>query len=81
METADQVSFQVAIPKGDAEMLTRKKEEKKASEPLAPEQFISAFLLLICGILVTGVSRISNLVKNYVEGLFHFTTYHGRLRI
>jgi hypothetical protein len=29
-----------------------KKEEKKASEPLAPEQFISAFLLLICGILV-----------------------------
>ena len=45
---------------GDLERLRRfwltgtcnpKKEEKKASEPLAPEQFLSAFLLLVCGIL------------------------------
>ena len=46
---------------GDLERLRRfwltgtcnpKKEEKKASEPLAPEQFLSAFLLLLCGILL-----------------------------
>ena len=44
---------------GDLERLRRfwltgtcnpKKEEKKASEPLAPEQFLSAFFLLLCGI-------------------------------
>ena len=46
---------------GDLERLRRfwltgtcnpKKEEKKASEPLAPEQFLSAFFLLLCGILL-----------------------------
>ena len=44
---------------GDLERLRRfwltgtcnpKKTEKKASEPLAPEQFLSAFVLLLCGI-------------------------------
>ena len=47
-----------SIP-GDLERLRRfwltgtcnpRKEEKKASEPLAPEQFLSAFVLLVCGI-------------------------------
>ena len=46
---------------GDLERLRRfwltgtcnpKKEEKKASEPLAPEQFLSAFFLLMCGIFL-----------------------------
>lgn len=41
-----------------------KKEEKKASEPLAPEQFISAFLLLMCGILVSPKAIHFELVKN-----------------
>ena len=51
------------LPAGDLERLRRfwltgtcnpKKEEKKASEPLAPEQFLSAFALLLCGILLAA---------------------------
>jgi len=49
---------------GDLERLRRfwmtgtckpKKEEKRSSEPLAPEQFLSAFVLLSCGILLAAV--------------------------
>jgi len=31
-----------------------KKEEKRSSEPLAPEQFLSAFFLLMCGVLLAA---------------------------
>ena len=50
-------------PAGDLERLRRfwltgtcnpKKEEKKASEPLSHEQFLSAFWLLLCGILLAA---------------------------
>ena len=50
----------ISFLSGDLERLRRfwltgtcnpKKEEKRASEPLAPEQFLSAFILLMCGIV------------------------------
>lgn len=31
-----------------------KKEKRRSSEPLAPEQFISAFFLLMCGVLLAA---------------------------
>lgn len=63
---------------GDLERLRRfwltgtcnpKKEEKKASEPLAPEQFISAFLLLLCGIfLAAGLMSMEHAYIKWVRG-------------
>ncbi|XP_071745795.1 glutamate receptor ionotropic, NMDA 2D isoform X2 [Lepeophtheirus salmonis] len=63
---------------GDLERLRRfwltgtcnpKKEEKKASEPLAPEQFLSAFLLLLCGIaLAAGLMGLEHVYINYLRG-------------
>ncbi len=63
---------------GDLERLSRfwltgtcnpKKEEKKASEPLAPEQFLSAFFLLLCGILLaTSLMALEHAYMKWVRG-------------
>ena len=63
---------------GDLERLRRfwltgtcnpKKEEKKASEPLAPEQFLSAFFLLMCGIcLATGLMGLEHAYIRWIRG-------------
>ena len=62
---------------GDLERLRRfwltgtcnpKKEEKKASEPLAPEQFLSAFFILLCGILVcVGLMGLEHAYVKYIR--------------
>ena len=45
------------------------KEEKKASEPLAPEQFLSAFLLLLCGIFIaTGLMGMEHGYMKWMRG-------------
>lgn len=63
---------------GDLERLRRfwltgtcnpKKAEKKASEPLAPEQFLSAFFLLMCGIvLATGLMGLEHAYIKWIRG-------------
>lgn len=72
---------------GDLERLRRfwltgmcnpKKEEKKASEPLAPEQFLSAFLLLLCGILLaTGLMGMEHGYMKWVRGTVKKTDRPG----
>ena len=48
------------------------KEEKKASEPLAPEQFLSAFLLLLCGIFIaTGLMGMEHGYMKWMRGTVH----------
>ena len=66
---------------GDLERLRRfwltgtcnpKKEEKKASEPLAPEQFLSAFLLLLCGVFfATGLMGLEHAYMKWMRGSIH----------
>eukprot|EP00093_Oithona_nana_P005243 05243.XXX_109830_119428_1 [CDS] Oithona nana genome sequencing. len=63
---------------GDLERLRRfwltgtcnpKKEEKKASEPLAPEQFLSAFFLLLCGIFLSvGLMGMEHAYIKWIRG-------------
>ena len=46
-----------------------KKEEKKASEPLAPEQFLSAFFLLLCGIFLSvGLMGMEHAYIKWIRG-------------
>lgn len=62
---------------GDLERLRRfwltgtcnpRKEEKKASEPLAPEQFLSAFVLLVCGIaLAAGLTGLEHAYVKWIR--------------
>ena len=62
---------------GDLERLRRfwltgtcnpKKEEKRSSEPLAPEQFLSAFFLLMCGVLLAaGLCSLEHVYFKYVR--------------
>ena len=62
---------------GDLERLRRfwltgtcnpRKEEKKASEPLAPEQFLSAFVLLACGIaLAAGLTGLEHAYVRWIR--------------
>ena len=41
-------------------------QEKRSSEPLAPEQFLSAFFLLMLGVVIaTGKTQIN---LNHIEG-------------
>ena len=45
------------------------KEEKKASEPLAPDQFLSLFLLLLCGIFIaTGLMGMEHGYMKWMRG-------------
>lgn len=62
---------------GDLERLRRfwltgtcnpKKEEKKASEPLSHEQFLSAFWLLVCGIfLATALMALEHTYVRWIK--------------
>ena len=45
-----------------------KKAEKRSSEPLAPEQFISAFVLLMCGVcLAMGLVTLEHFYHKYMR--------------
>ena len=69
--------FPILLP-GDLERLRRfwltgtcnpKKVDKKASEPLAPEQFLSAFALLVFGIgLAAGLMGMEHAYIKWVRG-------------
>ena len=69
--------YNFCIPSGDLERLRRfwltgtcnpKKEEKRSSEPLAPEQFLSAFFLLMCGVLLAaGLCSLEHVYVKYVR--------------
>ena len=66
---------------GDLERLRRfwltgtcnpKKEEKRSSEPLAPEQFLSAFFILMCGaLLAAGLCSLEHLYFSYLRPTIH----------
>ena len=66
---------------GDLERLRRfwltgtcnpKKEEKRSSEPLAPEQFLSAFFILMCGAaLAAGLCCLEHVYFNYLRPSIH----------
>ena len=72
---------------GDLERLRRfwltgtcnpKKEEKRSSEPLAPEQFLSAFFLLMCGVLLAaGLCSFEHFYFKYVRNKVHKTDKAG----
>ncbi len=73
-----QPSINSMLVAGDLERLRRfwltgtcnpRKEEKEASKPLAPEQFLSAFVLLVCGILLAG--GLTGLEHAYVKWFRH----------
>ena len=66
---------------GDLERLRRfwltgtcnpKKEEKRSSEPLAPEQFLSAFFILMCGAaLAAGLCSLEHFYFKYLRRSIH----------
>ena len=72
---------------GDLERLRRfwltgtcnpKKEEKRSSEPLAPEQFLSAFFLLMCGVLLAAaLCSMEHLYCKYVKKSVNKTDQAG----
>jgi len=72
---------------GDLERLRRfwltgtcnpKKEEKRSSEPLAPEQFLSAFFLLMCGVLLAaGLCSFEHFYFKYVRNKVEKTDKAG----
>ncbi len=47
-----------------------RKQEKRSSEPLAPEQFLSAFFLLLCGVCLAAGAAYSTAFYNITVHLF-----------
>jgi len=72
---------------GDLERLRRfwmtgtckpKKEEKRSSEPLAPEQFLSAFFLLMCGVLLAAcLCSLEHFYFRYIRNRVEKTDHPG----
>jgi hypothetical protein len=55
-----------------------KKEEKRSSEPLAPEQFLSAFFLLMCGVLLSaGLCGLEHVYFKYIRNNVNKTDKAG----
>ena len=55
-----------------------KKEEKRSSEPLAPEQFLSAFFLLMCGVLLAaGLCSLEHVYFKYIRNNVNKTDKAG----
>ena len=47
-------------------------EENKPSEPLTPEQFLTAFLILLCGIFIsTGLMGMEHGYMKWMRGSVH----------
>ena len=79
--------YHFCIPSGDLERLRRfwltgtcnpKKEEKRSSEPLAPEQFLSAFFLLMCGVLLAaGLCSLEHVYFKYIRNNVNKTDKAG----
>lgn len=73
--------FSITLFLGDLERLRRfwltgtcnpKKEEKRSSEPLAPEQFLSAFFILMCGAaLAAGLCSLEHFYFKYLRRSIH----------
>ena len=72
---------------GDLERLRRfwltgtcnpKKEEKRSSEPLAPEQFLSAFFILMMGaVLAAGLCSLEHVYFKYLRQSINKTDQAG----
>ena len=72
---------------GDLERLRRfwltgtcnpKKEEKRSSEPLAPEQFLSAFFILMMGaVLAAGLCSLEHIYFKYLRQSINKTDQAG----
>ena len=72
---------------GDLERLRRfwltgtcnpQKEEKRSSEPLAPEQFLSAFFILMMGVvLAAGLCSLEHVYFKYLRGSINKTDQAG----
>jgi hypothetical protein len=55
-----------------------RKQEKRSSEPLAPEQFLSAFFLLLCGVCLAAGAEYSTPFYTFTPLLLKI--YPGELK-